>query len=110
MVRKTLECFIQRIKLLMEKHQSLSSLSIGNLKHRTLRGDVISSQKAHQEPLLKRKRLSKMKENKIEQEMKPISATYVSSSSEDDSVDGERMIKVNDDDDDDLSSSNSTVL
>lgn len=44
LVRKALESFIFTIKAMLGKHNSLGALWIGNLKHRDLRGQIVSSQ------------------------------------------------------------------
>lgn len=44
--RKSLESFILVVKALLKKHNALSALTIGVLKHRNLQGDIIPSQRA----------------------------------------------------------------
>ena len=47
LVRKTLENFIYAVKALLKKHNALSAFWVGNLKHRDLDGQIVSSQYNH---------------------------------------------------------------
>lgn len=44
LMRKTLETFIFTVKSMLSKHNHLDALWIGNLKHRDLQGEIVSSQ------------------------------------------------------------------